>query len=228
VNFSIVTAWKDLGDPDRLRAFEFVERWWRSRYPSAEFIVGAPEPFTKARGLNAAISAASHDLIVQLDPDVVAPLPQLDLAIELASEHDGLVVPFSDYAYLDRAATVRLHDSLWRGLPTFSEADCQQFGHGGSGLLTVFSRSTWERAHGYDERFGLWGGDDGAFAYACDAFCETPARRVLGLALHSFHERLPQSIPGGEGYTEQFTILAEYRDAAAIGRAAVRELVEKR
>jgi hypothetical protein len=51
---------------------------------------------------------------------------------------------------------------------------------------------------------------------------------VLGLALHSFHERLPQSIPGSDAYVEQFAILAEYRDAALVGREAVRELVAGR
>lgn len=232
LSVSVVTAWKDLGDPDRRRAFEFMQGWWKLRLPDAEFVVGSPDPFTKSRGLNAAIREASHDILVQVDPDVVVPLPQIRLAVRLAHENDGLVVPFSDYVYLDRSATARLHAAPWNTTLAFTQADCQQFGHGGCGLSNVFSRDTWEAAHGYDERFGIWGGDDAAFAYACDAFCVTQTRRVLGLALHSYHERLPQSIPGGDGYAEQFAILAEYRDAAALdavaGRAAVRDLVRAR
>jgi hypothetical protein len=228
VRFSIVCAWKDLGDPHRRAGLEFTRRYWRHHFPDAELVVGAPHPFTRARGLNVAVRAARYDLIVQADPDSVAPAAQIEEALRLAAASDGLVVPFGDFLYLDEAATARLHAAPLDAPPPFGAADCQQSGAGGCGPLTVFSRSTWERARGYDERFGVWGGDDGAFAYACDAYCEAPLRRVDGPMLHSFHPRLPQSIPGGEGYAEQFAILAEYRDAAELGRQAVRDLVEAR
>lgn len=226
MSVSIVCAWKDLGDPHRRHAFEFTRRYWAHHFPGAELVVAAPEPFTRARGLNEAVRSASHDVIVQADPDSIAPAVQIVRAIAAARAHDGLVVPYDYYFYLGWLATKRLHEAPLDALPTFTTDDCQQHGMGGAGPLTVFSRRTWEIARGYDERFGLWGGDDSAFAYACDAFCETPTRRIDGPMLHSYHPRLPQSIPGGDGYVEQFTLLAEYRDAATISRQAVRDHVE--
>jgi hypothetical protein len=74
----------------------------------------------------------------------------------------------------------------------------------------------------------LWGGDDAAFAFACEAFTGNPLRKVAGPALHSWHPRLPESIPGNPGYDEQFRLVVEYRDAAGRGPDAVRALVEAR
>lgn len=227
MRFSIVTAWKDLGDPDRQRSFEWTRRYWAHHFPDAELVVATPDPFTRARGLNQGVRAATHELILQADPDTVVPVQQARDALWLASQSDRLVVPFSEYLYLNREATQRLHDAPFDDPPSFTEQDCQQYGVGGCGPITAYTRSTWEKAGGYDERFGIWGGDDSAFSFACDAYCN-PGIRVQGQCWHSFHERLPQSIPGNPGYQEQFAILAAYRDAAAISKEAVKKIVESR
>jgi hypothetical protein len=229
-DFSIVCAWKDFGDPHRQAAFEFTRRYWAHHFPDTELVVGEPEPFTRASGLNAAVEAAKTDLIVQADPDSVAPYAQILAALYRARKCDGLVVPYSTYHYLGLIATERMHALPVGDLPeSVTEAECQFSGGGGCGPVTVFSRSTWEKAQGYDERFGLWGGDDGAFALACDAFCDQVTRTVDGPMFHSYHPRLTQSIPGREGYADQFSILAEYAAASARGgRAAVRQHVIER
>lgn len=222
-DISIVSAWKDMGDPARLASYRWTRDYWRRVFPDAELVEAAPEPFTRAAGLNAAIRKASHDLILQADPDTIVPDAQAHTALQLAAEADGLVVPYDRYLYLDKAATQSLHAGY--ALDYFSERDCEDFGKNGAGPVTAFSRRTWETVGGYDERFGLWGGDDAAFQYACAAYIG-PERRVEGPALHSWHPRLPESVPGGEGYVAGFALLAEYRDAAAEGPDAVKFMVE--
>jgi hypothetical protein len=87
-----------------------------------------------------------------------------------------------------------------------------------------------------DVRFGFWGprhsgewvthiGDERVGRYATEAFC-APIRRLPGDMVHLWHPRLPESVPGSVGFVEQFTLVAEYRDAAAAG--TVREYVEAR
>lgn len=222
--FSIVCAWQDLGDPARRASHEWTRAYWRRHFPEAELVEAEPLLFTRARGLNAAIRVARYDVILQADPDTVVPVEQAREAVRLAGEADGLVIPYDRYLYLTEEATRRLHE---RGVRSFGEDDCEFSGSGGAGPVTAFSRSTWELARGYDERFGLWGGDDAAFAYACAAFVGEE-RRIAGPALHSWHPRLPESVPGTDAYAEGFMLLAEYRDAAAVGLDAVRALVEAR
>jgi hypothetical protein len=227
--FSIVCAWKDMGDPHRLAAFEFTRAYWGHHFPDAELVVGEPEVFTRASGLNAAIAAAKTNLILQADPDSVAPVGQIVAALACAHMSDGLVVPYSTYYYLGERATEWMYELPVGDLPeSVSEAECEFSGTGGCGPITAFSRSTWEKALGYDERFGLWGGDDAAFAYSCHAYTGNPERRVDGPLFHSWHPRLPESVPGGVGYVEGFVLAAEYRDAAAEGVEAVRDMREGR
>jgi hypothetical protein len=224
VSVSIVCAWKDMGDEHRRRAHDWTRAYWRDHFPDAEIIEAAPEPFTRASGLNEAIRLSSGDLILQADPDTIVPASQARVALTRASVHDGLVVPYDRYLYLSEDATVRLHDG--DALATFAEHDCDFSGVGGYGPVTAFSRATWEAAHGYDERFGLWGGDDAAFAFACAVYTGRDERRVMGPCLHSWHPRLPESIPGQPGYAAGFVLMAEYRDAHAEGPEAVKRMVE--
>lgn len=226
MTFSIVCAWKDLDDAYRRRGFEFTRRYWKYHFPEAELVVGEPDPFTRAAGLNEAVRDASYDLILQADPDTIVPPAQAVEALRLAGE-GGLVVAYDEYLYLDEKSTRTLHDAPLGELPLFGPRDCQISGRGGAGPVTAFTRATWAAAHGYDERFGLWGGDDIAFMHAVWAYTGIEMRTVPGSALHSYHPRLPDSIPGNPGYAKQWALTARYRDAAAIGRHAVRNLVEQ-
>ncbi len=223
-DISVVIAYRDLGCPHRRRSFEYV-RMWYDRFGWEVIVDPGGEEFSRAAAINSAVRRATGRVIVQSDPDSVVPDDQLLHGVELAAHADGLVVPHDRYLYLTEAAT----DAVFAGgfIRAYGPADCDQHGMKGSGNVTVFSRSTWEKAGGFDERFGMWGGDDSAFAYCAAAFCR-PLRRVPGDMVHLWHPRLPQSVPGTLGYAEQFAILAQYRDAAAIGPAAVRELVRSR
>lgn len=223
---SVVIAFRDLGCPYRAASFD----WVRNRYASlgVEIVVErGPEgaSFSRAGAINRGVERAAGAVIVQTDPDSIVPLDRLTQAVEAAASRDGLVVPHDRYLYLTPSATSDL--LAGRDPFTFTPDDCEEYGPLGWGNTVVFSRSTWSASGALDERFGTWGGDDAAFAYATEAFCG-PARRIPGDVVHLWHPRLPQSIPGHPGYAEQFAILAEYRDAAAEGPDAVRKHVSTR
>jgi hypothetical protein len=223
---SIVIAWRDMGDPHRAAAWEYVRRFYDQT--GWEIIVESGRDdatFARAASINAAVARASGSVIVQSDPDSMVRLDAVKRAVALAVESDGLVIPHDRYLYLTEAAT----RGLLGGMPTFGFGadDCETPPGTGVGNVTVFSRATWEAADGFDERFGLWGGDDAAFAYVCDVLI-APTRRLFGDMVHLWHPRLPQSHPDHPGYKAQMSILGRYRDAAAAGPDQLLELVASR
>lgn len=215
------------GCPHRGRAFDYVTRWY-TELDWPIIVEGGEDDasFGRASAINTAIGRTNAKVIVQTDPDSLVPLNRLRDAVDLAGGSDGLVIPHSQYQYASEDPTRWILADL---VDPFGlrEAAFDEHGLGGSGNVVVFSRATWEQAGGFDERFGVWGGDDAAFRYACDAIV-APTRQLPGKMVHLWHPRLPQSRPGHPGYAEQFSILAQYRDAAAQGPAAVRALVEAR
>lgn len=219
---SVVIAYRDLGDEDRRASFRHVHAWYE-RFGWEIIVDAGGTEFSRAAAINAAVRRAGGDIIVQSDPDsLLADEQQLFAAVGLAAQ-PGLVVPHDRYLYLTREATAE----VIAGRTDVGPDDCDEQGPAGMGNVTVFSRETWRRSGGFDERFGVWGGDDAAYAYATEAFC-APTRRLPGDMWHLWHPRLPQSIPGAPGYAQQFAILAQYRDAAAVGPGTVRRLVATR
>lgn len=220
-------AWRDLGCLHRRAAFEYVRAHVGRLlgHLPGYLVIAAAEPFTKARALNRAIIALpAETVVVQLDADsfLKTSATGYRVAIEFAAEDPGLVVPHTHAVYLSEKATER----ILAGAQTagFLEGEIVP---ASVGCVTVFSRQTWELAGGYDERFGLWGGDDAAFAYACGALAGEQ-RRLGGDVLHLHHPRPAASTPGTPGYLRQAVILDQYRDAEAAGGDALRALVEAR
>lgn len=224
---AIVIAYRDMGCPHRAMAFDYVTAFYSDLRWQVVVEAGTDDDtFGRAAAINTAIGSTDAAVIVQSDPDSLVRLNRLRDAVDLAAGADGLVIPHSRYLYLSEDPTRWVLSGLVDPFGLREQA-CDEYGLNGSGNVAVFSRSTWERAGRFDERFGLWGGDDAAFRYACDALV-APTRRMAGDVVHLWHPRLPQSVPGQPGYSDQFAILAEYRDAAAAGPDAVRALVEAR
>jgi hypothetical protein len=224
-NVSLVVACLD--DETRAPAWTYAENWWYSQCADMwDELVISVEPGGRAAALNQAIRDSTGTVIIQADADSLVPPETLRQAINLATLADGLVVPHSRYLYLTEAATGEVYAG--RDPFTCGPDDCDESGAGGVGNVTVFSRTTWEACGGYDERFGGWGGDDGCFAVAAEAFTGRPTRRLVGDVVHCWHPRPAASIVGSMLHTEQFALVAQYRDAAAIGPDAVRKLVADR
>lgn len=226
VKASLVMPWRDLGCPHRRAAFEFVTAYWERHLPDIEVVVdGGPEPFSRAAALNAAISKARGDVLFEIGPDGLIPPPTVLAALGLAADADGLVLCHTRYVHLTAEATERLYAlGLDADLDTFGPDDAEA--HGSTAAdVGCFSRATWEKAGGYDERFGVWGGDDAAFALACGTLVGEQ-RRMGGPWIHLWHPRLPQSEVGHPEYLTQFAILTEYVNAS-VDPDAMRLLVER-
>lgn len=223
---SVVIAFRDMGDPHRLASQAYVDGWYSATgYEIVHESLDGRE-FGRAAAINEGVRRATGDIIVQADPDSIVHLGVLADAVAMARDADGLVIPHHRYLYLTPEYTRRILDG--ESMPDeATSAHCETVGLAGSGNVVVFSRKTWETVHGFDERFGLWGGDDAAFAYACQAWFGDH-RRLAGDVVHLWHPRLPQSFPGHPGYVDQFAILAQYRDAAAISADAIQQLVLSR
>lgn len=224
---SVVIAYRDMGCEYRRASFHFVRAWYDTL--GFEVVVEHGDDdatFTRASAINAAIRRASGSVIVQSDPDSLVPVVQLNTAIQMAAARGVLVIPHDEYLYASADATSAVlsgEADVW----DINPAACDEHGPDGSGNVVVFRREAWAEVGGFDERFGLWGGDDAAFRYSVEAF-RGPAYRITGPMVHLWHPRLPQSVPGAPGYAEQFAILAQYRDAAAIGPDAVRDILRSR
>lgn len=225
---AVVMAYRDMGVPERRRSFDHVRSWYLAQGLPVTVEAGqSDETFTRASAINAGIGRTDAAVIVQADPDNLVSAAALRIAIALArSSQPGLVFPHDRWLRLTPAATEALLAGH-RQLADMGLDDCELWGPDAPGGVVVFSRETWARSGGFDERFGLWGGDDAAFAYAAEAFCGLP-RRIVGDVMHLWHPILPQAEIGSPGYVEQFALLAQYRDAAAVGPAEVRALVASR
>lgn len=234
---AVVIPWRDLtGCPSRRAAMRYVDFFYfalvRDGLLGNARVIWAdcPGEFTKPRALNRAIEVLpAGTVIVQSDPDSVLALSaSYGEAVALARAEPGLVVPHDRALYLNERST----RNVLQGAPPrpggwLPEIDCDEPPVRGVGNVTVFTRETWDGAGGYDERFPVWGGDDAAFAYACEAF-HGPTRRLDGDMIHLHHPRQPMSNPEHPDYVKQFVYVAEYRDAAAAGPEAVREYVAAR
>ena len=231
----IVMPFRDItGDQDRVEAFGYLMDLYLTWFPDWPLLMpGAGErdvggAFHRVAELNRAIDGAAEDaVIVYSDPGSFAPDPaRYEEAVALAAEAPGLVVPHTRALYLNRQASLELL-TAWRRPDEMAARDCDDVVDTGVGNLVVFTRETWRLAGGFDERFPLYGGDDAAFAIACGALAGEQ-RRLPGVVLHLWHQRLPASIPGTAAYDRQFDLLAQYRDANIQGPDAVRALVESR
>lgn len=224
---AVVIAYRDMGVKERAASFAFVHDWYSQLGWPILVEAGVDDAtFGRAAAINAAVARSGANIIVQTDPDNVVPLSRIREAVDMARLAAGLVLPYDRYVRLNPTATAAIIGGAYPfGFddPTYWE----DHGYHATGGTTVFSLATWIAVRGLDERFGLWGGDDAAFSYSCGAMVG-PTRRIPGDMVHLWHPVLPQSLVGSPGYVAQFAILAEYRDAAAIGSDAVRALVENR
>jgi glycosyl transferase-like sugar-binding protein len=176
-SISIVMAWVDRGDLYRARVRDWVEGYWSSAFPGAEFLIGADhrEPFNRSACFNRGAERASGDIIVTIDADcVINPAIVLEGAA-LVSGKAAWVVPWRSCFRLTEAATLEVLDQEPGGyrsprIPARGTWDGREPGIGlkFGGFCNVVPREAWELLGGMDERFQGWGSEDIGFSLALD------------------------------------------------------------
>lgn len=222
----VIPWWPGTTDPWRSRWRDQIVSLWEDRgYPVilAEGIEGA----ARNRGVETAIEMGA-DVVICTDADAVITEAAAFVATGMAHADPGLVIPHDRYVYLSWEASKDLSvkevagdlaacEGRWPGVE--SGEGIEAFGPISVGGPAVFSTGTWERAGGYDE--GIVRAYDGAFALACGVLV-APQRRLSGDFVHLWHPRPEEEPPG------TWAVMKLYHDAAMMGEAAMRNLVERR
>lgn len=150
---------------------------------------GPPGPFNRAAAINTALRD-SWDVAVIVDADTVAPTGRVVSAAHWHATPNRLVLPYRQRLLLTEEHTRNVLATEPAVAPLIAAAT-----HGAtrepykafrSGVVVVH-RELWELVGGYDERFVGWGGEDDAFADACEALGSGPAERLDGDIYHLWH-----------------------------------------
>jgi hypothetical protein len=142
------------------------------------------EAFCRSAAYNQGVELVDADVYVFAESDLLIAPESIELAVDLAVEATGLVIPFSEF----RAIGER--DSRMVRHLVMDPSDCLTTvvrGYRGSiGAINVVSRKTYDLVGGYDEKFeGAWYDDD-AMKIAFEV-CGGPTRWIDGPAYHLYH-----------------------------------------
>lgn len=179
-------------DPDRPRdrLWDWCRTYWQPlAVPIIEGWDTSDGPFNRSAAVNDAAARADEirrwDVAIIMDADTVASLAAVQAAAELARRSpEQLVLPYGQGCrwMCSRALTDTLLGSDPR-VPLFDARLTHANGTGRpdpyqgfrSGIVAV-PRRVWDTVGGMDERFVGWGGEDDAFADACDTLCAPMVR----------------------------------------------------
>jgi predicted glycosyltransferase involved in capsule biosynthesis len=139
------------------------------------------DPFSRGASINAGAEEAAADTFVICDADLLVPERQLLQALNLGFE-DGMVMPFNEYRYLDKADTRRVQDGAD---PSMSMLPKFVMSNSVGGCCVIDSFAFWA-VGGFDPRFRGWGGEDRAFHSAIDTMVGNVIR-IDGPAYHLWH-----------------------------------------
>lgn len=192
-NVAVVIPYRDRGcDPLRSANLKRVLRHWDG---FAEICIvndgrSGDAQFNRSAAYNRGAALTTADVIVYTESDMLIDHQQINEAIALATESPGLVIPFTEYHYLNPSDSADVRETM------LDAATCvaQFVRNNGTaiGAINVVSRETLDAVGQWDEAFeGNWY-DDTATQIAFE-MCAGPTRWVPGPAHHLYH------LPGWTG-----------------------------
>lgn len=200
-------------------------------HPELEVVEGFQHddgPFNRAACVNRALDG-DWDAAVIADADTVISLPRLLAAVHWHLTPTRLVLPHGrrmllteDYTRLLLGGVVPVPTE--RAAPA-DASTVERYSNFRSGVVVVH-RELWNLVGGMDDRFVGWGGEDDAFADACETLGAGPPLRLDGELWHLWH---PPSKPDKTDplYRANLARYARYRRARK-SPAAMTALIEER
>lgn len=197
-------------DPHREAAWRYV----RDCYPRQWEVTAADcaGPWAKGRAVANALEAATGDVLVIADADLIVRPDDLRAAV-VALERAAWVIPHRYVFRLNERATARvLAGGLdpFAPLPRWSLARAPRVGPPGGGFVVV-RRADFERAGGIDPRFVGWGGEDISLARALDTLAGAHVRLEAD-AFHLWHKPMVRE-PGNRASPASERLAALYLEA---------------
>lgn len=138
-------------------------------------------PFSRGASINAGAEKATAETFIICDADVLVPHRQIQQALALGYD-EGMVLPFSEYRYLNKQHTV----AVQRGAePTLGMLPKFTVSNSVGGCMVIDSFAFWA-VGGFDPRFRGWGSEDRAFHAAVDTLVGS-VLRIDGPMFHLWH-----------------------------------------
>ncbi len=126
------------------------------------------KPFRLAETVNEQVALTKTDIVILNFADTIAPIAQMEIAVDLAERAPGLVSAYTRY--------VRLNEDGSHG-----KVLADPSGHG----CAAIRRSCWDDIGGFDEGYVGWGMEDRDFNRRAEKLW--PRRSVPGDLFHFWH-----------------------------------------
>jgi hypothetical protein len=178
----------DNGWRDQL--WTFCRKRWEEEFPDWRIVEGEHRAdeglFNRSAAVNRAAAAAGDwDVAMIVDSDTLSDATAVRLGVEMAAWSDAMVVCHDRRVMLTKHGTHRIMRGYRRSwsVKGFVERVWME----SCSSAVAVSRSLFERAGGFDERFVGWGREDSAFLIACETVSAKPMLRVSSKAWHLWH-----------------------------------------
>lgn len=148
------------------------------------------DAFCRSAAYNQAVEMVDADVYVFTESDLIIRPEAIEMAVDLAVEEPGLVIPFSEFRSLGEKDSRLIRH--FAADPSSCLTSVVRGYRGSIGAINVVSRESYDLIGAYDEGFeGAWYDDD-AMKIAFEICCG-PTRWVDGPAYHLYH------LSGGRG-----------------------------
>lgn len=185
MNVVILAPWRT-DNGHRARLWAHCRALWQERHGWPIYEGASPDgPFNRSAAINDAAAAAGEwDVALIIDTDVICAPDSITAAVELAYRCDQMVVAHDERVMLNRRGTDKVLSGFagsWR-----ERSMVERVWLDSVSCAVAVSRTLWDAAGPFDERFVGWGREDTAFRIACEV--ETgPILKVCGETFHLWH-----------------------------------------